>query len=312
KEAPNQGKGNDFRFLLSGLTPDSDWVYQVDTENGEGDLIPFRTASVGKAFSFAVFGDSRPNDGDQPPEDFGRVVAAMAKKSPVFAVGVGDNVQLTPGGAFSISDKLVRGRYDAYLRALNPVGRNVPIFMAVGNHDRTSDPTALKGFNEAFVLPQNGTSTYYSWDYSNLHLVVLDTEKSTGKVDLGTAQLSWLASDLASSKQPIKLVFFHRPFFGGAHSNDFEHSNQAQRAELIALFKKNGVSAVFCGHDHYYRHLKAEGIDWTVTGGAGAPESNSAPVGGFVGPHFLMVNVDPSKGISAKVYSDAGVEKDSW
>ncbi|HBN09692.1 MAG TPA: hypothetical protein DD435_13915 [Cyanobacteria bacterium UBA8530] len=311
KEAPNQGQGNDFRFLLSGLTPDSDWTYQVNAENGEGEKISFRTANVGKPFSFAVFGDSRPNDGDEPPEDFGRVVAAMAKQSPVFAVGVGDNVQLTPGGFLSITDKLVRGRYDAYLRALNPLGRSVPVFMAAGNHDRTWDPTALKGFKEAFVLPQNGTSTYYSWDYANVHLVVLDSEKAYEKVDLGAAQLNWLAKDLASSKQPVKLVFLHRPLFGGAHSNDFEHSNQPQRSELIALFKKNGVSAVFCGHDHYYRHLEVEGIDWTVTGGAGAPEAYSAPTGGFVGPHFLLVKVG-EKGISTKVYSDSGEEKDSW
>lgn len=306
-EAQNEGQGIDYRFTLKGLNPSTSYVYQARTDKESLPLVSFMTAGA-KRYSFAVFGDSRPKNGDDLPPAFSEVIKAVRGKNPRFAVGVGDNIQLTPNVPILMSEKLVRGRYDGFLRASNPLNQNTPLYMALGNHDRGTDALAMAGFNQAFVLPKNGGEGYYSWDESPVHFVVLNTELNS-KADLGAAQLKWLENDLTQNSQPMKLVFLHRPFYGGEHGNDFEHSNPAQRDALVNLFKRTGVKAVFCGHDHYYRHLLVDGIHYVITGGAGAPTADE-PEGGFAGPHYLMVNVGDT--LSAKVFSVDGQVKDSW
>lgn len=307
QQAKNIGSGQDHRYVLVGLKPNTLYKYLVKTADGTAES-SFTTEGTG-SFTFAAFGDSRPNDGDELPEVFPRLIREMADHSPKFAVGVGDNIQLTPWYGLSITDKVVRGRYDAYLKSINSLNCTTPFYMALGNHDKGTDPIAMKGFNEAFVVPQNGGNGFYSWDYSGSHFVVLNTELNPSKADLGYSQLQWLEKDLKNSDGPT-FVFMHRPFFGGKHSNDFEHSNLQQRDQLVTLFKQNRVKAVFFGHDHYYNHKFIDGIHYVITGGAGAPEAD-APEGGAEGPHFLMVTVDGDR-LGAEVLTETGKHITSW
>ena len=69
--------------------------------------------------------------------------------------------------------------------------------------------------------------------------------------------------------------------------------------ELIPLFQRAGVKAVFSGHEHNFQHSQVDGIDYFVSGAA-AKFRNHAPdrfreahtKSWSAQCHFLLVRVD--------------------
>ena len=72
------------------------------------------------------------------------------------------------------------------------------------------------------------------------------------------AQKTWLRQQLAKSKTPWQIVYFHRaPYSSGRHGSE------------IAMqwpFASWGADAVFAGHDHTYEQLEIGGIPYFVNG----------------------------------------------
>ncbi len=68
-----------------------------------------------------------------------------------------------------------------YFNQLEDVFINTPLFTAIGNHDNHD---GMVNYLSTFALPSNaeaggvasGTEKYYSFDYANIHVVVLCTE----------------------------------------------------------------------------------------------------------------------------------------
>jgi len=98
------------------------------------------------------------------------------------------------------------------------------------------------------VIP--GNERWYSVNYGNLHLVVLDSAFAAGN----PTQLSWLASDLQSSASQSRItgVMFHHPTFSSTISS-----------ELINY----GADFVISGHNHAYQHTTSGGIHYFVLSG---------------------------------------------
>jgi Calcineurin-like phosphoesterase len=61
------------------------------------------------------------------------------------------------------------------------------------------------------------------------------------------AQLDWLEQSLHNSKAKWKICYFHHPLYsdGKYHGPDLD-----LRAQVLPIFKRNGVNAVFSGHEH--------------------------------------------------------------
>lgn len=123
-------------------------------------------------------------------------------------------------------------------------------YAALGNNDReVGDPsTPSQLFLDNFVFPNN--EQWYSVNYGNLHLIVLDSAFSSGSA----TQLNWLVSDLQSSNSQNKItgVMFHHPTFS---------STISQR--LI----DNGADFVIAGHVHSYSHSVSNGINYFTLSG---------------------------------------------
>lgn len=123
-------------------------------------------------------------------------------------------------------------------------------YAALGNNDRLEgDPgTPSPLWFANFSFPNN--EQWYSINYGNLHVVVLDSAFSSGS---GT-QLSWLANDLQSeaSQSRITCVMYHHPSFDSAVSS---------------YFVSYGVDFVVRGHLHSYSHSTANGINYFVLSG---------------------------------------------
>ncbi|MFA5449388.1 MAG: metallophosphoesterase family protein [Clostridia bacterium] len=118
-----------------------------------------------------------------------------------------------------------------------------------GNHELV--PYATK-YN--FNVPEQETENiYYSFDYGNALVVVLDTQDMVSYKSPfdEKPQFIWLEEVLKNSTQKWKIVTLHKSLYStGSHSDDIDVLNL--KAGLVPLFGKYGVDLVLSGHDHCY------------------------------------------------------------
>ncbi len=106
----------------------------------------------------------------------------------------------------------------AYLEALEVVREAV-----FGNHEALSSmsPTQTGPYFDMFSFPTagevggiaSGTEAYYSFDYANVHFIVLDSEQSP--TSSSTPMLTWLEADLQATTAGWIIALWHRPEIGG-------------------------------------------------------------------------------------------------
>ncbi len=120
-------------------------------------------------------------------------------------------------------------------------------FVCVGNHDASPDPI----FNR-FNYGESGKKGYFSYNYGNVHYIVLNTAYSSSLAEDG--QLAWLENDLEeNSKNPQTkwtIIGFHRPMFA-CTTPDSSHY-VTYRKETLSLFDKYGVDLVMQAHTHVF------------------------------------------------------------
>lgn len=143
--------------------------------------------------------------------------------------------------------------------------KDMPVAAVAGNHE-AADYDFSSRFNFARPASDNGQSgTYYSFDYGPAHFTAIntnDTTKTSPGSGLGEEQLTWIKSDLESSKSSKwKFVFLHKGLFdAGAHCSNLAEDNDYDipfiREQLAPLFTEYGIDIVFQGHDHLYSRSK--------------------------------------------------------
>ncbi|MCB9297018.1 MAG: metallophosphoesterase [Lewinellaceae bacterium] len=126
-----------------------------------------------------------------------------------------------------------------------------------GNHDGESSFSATQTgpYYEIFTAPTNaeaggvpsGTEAYYSFDYGNMHVVILDSDDSDR--DPGSPQLLWLEADLAANNKEWTIVLFHHPPYTRLHS-DTDNKESDMREFVNPILETYGVDLVIGGHSH--------------------------------------------------------------
>ncbi len=150
--------------------------------------------------------------------------------------------------------------------------RQTAIFPAPGNHDYANSagqqPLRNTEYYESFTLPTNGecgglasgTEGYYSYNYSNIHFISLDsygTESSLRLYDTTCAQVTWLKNDLANNTLPWTILYWHHPpYTKGSHNSDTESDLIQMREKLIRILDRYKVDLILCGHSHCYERSK--------------------------------------------------------
>jgi hypothetical protein len=193
--------------------------------------------------------------------------------------------------------------------------RRLVLWPCLGNHDvRTSRGAPWRA---AFWTPANNPADnegYYSFDQGNAHIVMLDSNTSLAP---GSAQYTFLDTDLAATTRPWKFVAFHHSIYSsGEHGGDLE-----LREQLVPLFDRHGVDVVFMGHDHQYERTlplrdyqvvaPGAGTVYVTTGGGGR-EIRSVD-GGTVTAyaesafHFTRVDVDGGRLLLQMIREDGAV-----
>lgn len=136
--------------------------------------------------------------------------------------------------------------------------KNLSIWPAYGNHD-----ARRWVFFDIFTLPEkgevggtpSGTENYFSFEYSNIHFVFLDSQGTS--LDKNSAMLQWLEKDLSATHQQwLIAVMHHPPYSRGTHNSDNSKDSGGRlkrvRENVLPLLEKAGVDLVLTGHSHMY------------------------------------------------------------
>ena len=142
--------------------------------------------------------------------------------------------------------------------------RTTPVYSTFGNHERfvaqdltqTGDYFAMFSFptaGEAGGVP-SGTESYYSFDYANVHFVVLDSEDYATSAAAAAPMLTWLEADLATTSADWVIAIWHRPPYsrGLLHNSDTELNEVNMRQNVLPVLEGFGVDVVLSGHSHSY------------------------------------------------------------
>jgi hypothetical protein len=143
--------------------------------------------------------------------------------------------------------------------------RNTPLWPALGNHDALSAVSESERgvYFDIFSLPRDGraggvasnSEAYYSFDYANVHFLVLDSEAR--RVRPGEPMLVWADADLAATTQPWIIAYWHQaPYTKGTHDSDGKIDSGGRPTEIrefvLPLLERRGVDLVLTGHSHVY------------------------------------------------------------
>jgi hypothetical protein len=163
-----------------------------------------------------------------------------------FVTMDGDNIY----GGHSAQD--FRAKFEAPYAQL--LGEGVKFYASLGNHDDPVLEENYKPFNM-------GGNRYYNFKKGDVEFFVLDSNY------MDPPQLQWLEGKLAASTAKWKIAYFHHPLFTAAK---FHGPDVDLRTQLMPLFTKYGVNAVWSGHEHVYERLKPQsGIYFFLVGNSG-------------------------------------------
>jgi len=249
------GSDHQHTYTIENLTPATKYYYRV-SQNQEVHTGSFRSAPDTNEtdIKFFAYGDTRTY-----PATHNQVAAAMVEtyigdeNFQSIIISVGDLV--SDGNSESDWDNQF---FDPSYLNIQKMLATLPYQSCMGNHEGSG---VL--FKKYFPYPFKA-GRYWSFDYGPAHFAVLDQYTSYSP---GSAQLTWLENDLASSTKPWKFIVLHEPgWSAGGHSNEVPVQLYIQ-----PLCEQYGIPFVFGGHNHYYARAEVNGVQHITTGGGGAP-----------------------------------------
>jgi 3',5'-cyclic AMP phosphodiesterase CpdA len=232
-------------------------------------------------FTFILSGDNRSAGRGVPmPPTLERVCTEIGLLRPAFTLWTGDTIY---GSDDTVAE--ADAEYDVFLTFAAKT--ETPVYNAPGNHE-IFDRSDL----EALYQKRMGL-LYGSFDYGNSHFIALNTEEIGLNGGIGKQQGDWLEQDLEANRSAEHIfAFMHHPMFAKPGEKE-GWADSTLRDRIHALFLKYGVKNVFSGHEHLYYHGMRDGINYYISGGAGAPADASPEHGGY--QHYVLFTVDGDK-----------------
>ena len=245
---------------LSGLQPNTKYYYAVKSGNNflqndpaENYFITPPVAGTVKPTRIWVLGDM----------GFGSVEQNQVRDAYYNYTGntytdlwlwLGDNAY-NSGTDAEYQNNVFNNRYEKMLR-------QTVVWPAAGNHEMyaSNAVTETGPYYELFNFPTNGEAggvpsgkkAYYSYNYANIHFIVLESTTASFRT-IGGAMMNWLQADLAANTQKWTVVYFHHPPYSmGSHNSDTETELIEMRQNFVPILEQYKVDLVLTGHSHNY------------------------------------------------------------
>jgi hypothetical protein len=248
---------------VCGLQPDHTYYYAVGGDGWYGNVTSVTTGPApgsSEGFRFLVMGDS-----NAFYDLYANLQVAAGTYAPLFTLFTGDLVH----------EGSMQSEWEDWFKAGGNLLATIPTMTVHGNHEAMAT-----GYFALFAMP--GIEEIYSFDWGNVHFVVLNDTPAAGDTDLTTRQATFLDQDLTAAESravpPTWIVTsHHRPMF----SSDPEGGNTTVRAAWQPIYEKHHVDVDFNGHAHHYEStfpvlgldggvVDAGGITYVTSGAAGA------------------------------------------
>lgn len=317
---------------LTGLTPKTKYEYRVGYgSDRRSDWYSLETAGA-SVYDVLIYPDSQSGDYSQWEE----IVKDSAHRNPRTALYI------------SMGDLVDNGeqayQWRTWLNSIQLLSTRVPLAPMMGNHEmytldwKMREPKAYLNY---FDVPSNGNTTfdrhYYSYDYGDVHYVVLDTQlyesnhddnHDVHHPDLYDVQIRWLRQDLTNNTKKWTVVLMHRDPFqyafdrpGASRAVGFDEEGVL----FMPIFDEFNVDLVLSAHLHSYRnrgHVRnferdASGPLYILTGIAGdarRPKWKEHPLDIYVAPdreknNYMTMTVTPNK-LIVKAFLPDGTQLD--
>lgn len=262
---------------VSDLKPGTAYEYRVGAGDKRSDWQSFHTAQ-GHDFKALIFPDSQSSDYS--------VWAATAQpawqrnQDAQFFINMGD---LVDNGQDHY-------QWNAWFDVVGDMIARIPVVPLLGNHETYDKDWKVRmpeAYLHLFALPRIDREKYqnqfYSFDYGDVHFVVLNTqsqELADFEPSLDEDEVAWFKEDMAKTTKKWKIVLMHKdPLqYGFANRPQPREEGFSPEGRLwMSLFDQYGVDAVLSAHLHTYRdrgHIRnfqrdESGPLYLITGVAG-------------------------------------------
>lgn len=262
---------------VSDLKPGTAYEYRVGAGDKRSDWQSFHTAQ-GNDFKALIFPDSQSSDYS--------VWAATAQpawqrnQDAQFFINMGD----------LIDNGQDHYQWNAWFDVVGDMIARIPVVPLLGNHETYDKDWKVRmpeAYLHLFALPRIDREKYqnqfYSFDYGDVHFVVLNTqsqELADFEPSLDEDEVAWFKEDMAKTTKKWKIVLMHKdPLqYGFANRPQPREEGFSPEGRLwMPLFDQYGVDAVLSAHLHTYRdrgHIRnfqrdESGPLYLITGVAG-------------------------------------------
>lgn len=235
-------KPDNFDCYLDNNTKIPKFFYTFDVETLKKDSIdgvnfPLIKGRRKKEFSAIFLGDIQVRSEQQLSYFTHAFMPDLIKEKADLFITLGDNVY----------DNMLL--YPSLLKIMGNI--NGRIYYTAGNHDITSlaDGPELQYLTyKKYIGP-----TYFSFNYGNVHFVILESVKWDGYRyfgEFGEKQLSWLKKDLKYvDKDRLVLFIMHIPIVRWDGKNQLKKSVR-DTDKFISIIKEYKNSLIIAGHTH--------------------------------------------------------------
>ena len=254
----------DHKVMLTGLAPNTKYYFNIGNKSGvlsqdpTGDMYVITSPANGtKQFVRAwILGD--PGTANNNQREVRDAYYDYVANAPIntgktdMMLFLGDNAYNTGKDA-----EYQNAFFDVY----GDMFKKSVAWSCLGNHDGQSADSATQSgpYYDIFTFPTegeaggtaSGTEAYYSFDYANIHFIILDSHQSSRAV--GGAMYNWALTDIQNTKHDwIVTLFHHPPYSKGSHDSDEDHRPIEMRENFMPMLEANGVDLVLSGHSHSY------------------------------------------------------------
>lgn len=233
------------KVYVTDLEAGTAYTYRVGDASANlwGETCSFTTDDGDTAFSFITIADVQASS----DENFQK--ASLTLKG---ALSVAPDAGFIANLGDYVNDN-TNDEWDWYFKNFafaNNFCTQVPV---AGNHDgNITNKFNTNVFKNIFALDESANQSiegvYYSFDYGNAHIAVLNTNDM---YPMTQAQRNWLINDMKQSDATWKFIFMHRALYS-AGKNINKPDTVIMRNVLLPIIDELDIDMIYAGHDHMY------------------------------------------------------------
>ncbi|NEU60259.1 S-layer homology domain-containing protein [Paenibacillus sp. ALJ109b] len=221
---------------------------QVWSETGT-----FRTAPEKGKFTFIDLADTQAKEEDE---------AILSSETLAKALATVPDAQFVVHNGDIVDTGVKEEQWNWLLGHSQESLLNTTIVPSAGNHE-DENYAFIDHFNiQSPLNSATETGAYYSYDYSNAHFVVLNSNEDSDEYDnFSLEQVEWLKKDVQAAKKNGSqwiIVNIHKgPYTTSNHATDSDIMGaNGVRTKIAPLMAELGIDFVLQGHDHIYARTK--------------------------------------------------------